>query len=265
MAIAFDSSAGSFQGSTITLTYSHTCTGSNLILLVSVSTVTTNITGVTYNGVSMTQITTVSNTAKNYLFYLIAPTTGTNNVVVSAGGSTLIMSSSSSYTGALQSSQPDAFLATASNTETLSVVNSGCWIVSSSAHNNGGGVTFSAGSGFTLRNQQISSGDGNAIQDTNGVVSTGNNTVSINTSFSTAPTIIGASIKVAPIVYPLTAAVGTFTLTGYATVMVFAHHLIATVGQFTLTGYVTTLAYVKSLWTNTAKTVTTWINESKNV
>ena len=265
MAIAFDSTANGLQGSTTTLTYSHVCTGSNLILFVSVTTVSTNISGVTYNGTGMTLLSNVNNGAKNYLFYLINPSTGANNIVVSAGGSTLIMSSSASYTGANQSSQPDAFLGTASNTETLSVVQGGCWIVSSSGHNNGGGVTFSAGSGFTLRNQANSSGDGNAIQDTNGTVPTGNNTVSINTSFSTAPTIIGASIKVAPIAYSLTATVGTFVLTGYSAGIVFAHNMIASVGNFTLTGYALVFKYAKSTWKNIQKTAATaWSNIQKS-
>lgn len=112
--IVFDATA-SGNASATSVTYSHTCTGSNLGLMVGVSSVTgpgsTYPTGVTYNGVSMTEIAGTrgaqGNTATT-LFYLLAPATGAHNVVVTFAASAQIVSHSISWTGVKQSGQPDA-------------------------------------------------------------------------------------------------------------------------------------------------------------
>ena len=107
MAIALDvGTSGGNNGGGTSHTYSHTCTGSNLILFVGVSTNSSSdlITGVTYNSVAMTLVDKQAGTSTNYsyLFYLINPATGANNVVVSASSSTTIYSGAVSYTGAKQ-------------------------------------------------------------------------------------------------------------------------------------------------------------------
>lgn len=58
MAIAFDATTTSSLGSAVTsITFSHTCTGSNRILFVcTANNGGANVTGVTYNGVAMTNI-----------------------------------------------------------------------------------------------------------------------------------------------------------------------------------------------------------------
>ncbi len=75
------------------VTFSHTVSGSNRFLLVSISTNTSiSITGVTYNGVTMTALAAaVDNTdssanSRLHVFRLIAPATGANNVVVTFSG-----------------------------------------------------------------------------------------------------------------------------------------------------------------------------------
>ena len=155
--------------------------------------------GATYGGVSMTNITSKTGAySKTYLFYLIAPATGANNVVVSvSGGYTQLAACSTSYSGASQSSQPDASASAASYTETLSVVNSGCWIVATTGFGQAqGAIYFTAGSGFTLRNSTTASyQECNGLQDSNGIVSTGSNTVAMSmTSGYNPDTIIAASI-----------------------------------------------------------------------
>ena len=113
MAIALDSSTH-YQytpyDTTVTYTYAHTVSGSNRILWVGACTHTTKtITGVTYNGVSMTKATDKTSGAYISLWYLIAPDTGTNNVVVTTdGGIGRFNSDCASYTGVKQSAQPDA-------------------------------------------------------------------------------------------------------------------------------------------------------------
>jgi len=179
MAIATDAAAKSFTNSGSSLTYSHTCTGSNLYLLVGVWVGGGNtISGVTYNGVAMTQLGTAnaSNSRKPYLFGLANPATGANNVVVSASGTTLIYAVSESYTGT-SSTQPDGTANTgnvtnqASITGTVTVTQNNCWLVmfvnSGTDDALGSG---SAGAGTTLRIQ----GDSNSsLYDSNGTVSTG--------------------------------------------------------------------------------------------
>lgn len=114
--LTFDAtSSGSIEPGN-TITFSHTCSGTNRILLVFISQnsgVSSDvITGVTYNGVSMTRIgistTGVSMTV--YAYYLVNPTSGANNVVVSASvGTEYLRAISVSYKGALQSGQPEGF------------------------------------------------------------------------------------------------------------------------------------------------------------
>jgi len=141
MAIAFDLGTGILptNGST-TITQAHTCTGSDLILVVQFSDNNASdiVTGITYNGVSMTRsqfYTTVGRTGRMYTYYLINPATGSNNVVVSTNigvsGSVLCINS---FTGAKQSGQPDAVGtnrtsgSTSSNVAVTTVADN-CWLV----------------------------------------------------------------------------------------------------------------------------------------
>src|SRR5512143_873822 len=120
MAIAHDNSTTSSfagPGTSTSLTYSKTNTGSDLVLWVFVE--CARISGgsvagftltCTYNSVSMTEIRsgtttgavlqTSSTSAGSCLFYLLGPATGANNVVVTLSGTAdRILSGASSYTG----------------------------------------------------------------------------------------------------------------------------------------------------------------------
>ena len=175
MALAFDATA---QGSTLpgdSITFSHTCTGANRILLVGVATngdTSDVITGVTYNGVSMTRAATVVGGAGHrvYLYYLIAPATGAHDVVVSASDSAhSLRAISASYTGAAQSGQPDASNTNTANpgtsiTTTVTTVADNCWTVSFLSDNAANDLVPSTGVGAeraTLSNVS-SLGDSNA-------------------------------------------------------------------------------------------------------
>jgi hypothetical protein len=123
-----------------------------------------NITGVTYNGTSMTlvdkEIVSGAQSRSTYLFFLLAPTTGANNVVVSASNFTYIASGACSYTGVRQTSQPDVSTkntasSVTSMTTTLTTAASNCWTVMSGYHSNAVG---SAGAGTTLRATEIDGG-----------------------------------------------------------------------------------------------------------
>jgi len=208
LAIAFDAAhTGDTTGNANSLTYSHTITGSNPILFdfahtyVSGSGATGDIiTGVTYNGVTMTfvdkQLTTGIYARYQYLFILVNPATGANNIVISANTASFrLISSSASYSGAKQTGQPDASGkkttegVTSQELSTTTVADN-CWVVS-------GGVavleTIAASTGVTLRsggnsfNTRV--GDSNGVKTPAGAYS-----MTWTTSSSSPFNVIQASI-----------------------------------------------------------------------
>lgn len=116
VAIEFDATAtGSVTGNT-TLTYAHTVgTIDNTYLLVGVSaTGGTDPSGVTYNSVAMTKITSGSSnsTVNVSIWGLAAPTTGANNIVVTFAGSVDMVGGSVSYHKAEQAEATSTFFNT---------------------------------------------------------------------------------------------------------------------------------------------------------
>lgn len=122
MALAVDA-IGSGSGSGSSLTFAHTCSGSNRLLVVWVSYYDSldTPTGVTYNGVAMTAIPSSTAANGDYKiagYYLINPATGTNNVVISFTGSMFdIGAGSVSFTDAHQTT-PLGTAVTATGTST---------------------------------------------------------------------------------------------------------------------------------------------------
>lgn len=111
--LAFDAASNSFTTGN-TLTYAHTCSsGSNRVL--AVYTIGTGISGVTYNSVAMTLFATRVGFETIKWWYLVAPSTGTNNVVVSASGNPDISSVAFSFTGADQTTPMAAINGTTGN------------------------------------------------------------------------------------------------------------------------------------------------------
>lgn len=111
MAIAFDTANSQYTGSGTTNTISMTLGASADILIAFAMGVGRNVTGITWNGVAMTQFATVTSSAgdfRSYGFYLLAPATGTHNLIstISSSGETYL--GGISYSGAKQSGQPDA-------------------------------------------------------------------------------------------------------------------------------------------------------------
>lgn len=138
-AIAHDNAAyGGFTGAS-SLTFSFTVgAGSNRLICVYVNANTSDdVSGATFNSVATTLINKGAFTANRwtYLFYLLNPDSGAHNVVVS-GVAGYISAVVSSYTGVLQSDQPDAQAtkmnssgAITSMTTTLTTVADNCWTV----------------------------------------------------------------------------------------------------------------------------------------
>lgn len=114
MAIAVDTTTSSistgFSG-TVTKTWSHTCTGSGLLLVLEASlwqdvAGTGTITSASYNGVAMTFVTADRGAGmRSELWYLTAPATGAHTVSVTVTGNTdAIKLATTSFTGVDQSS-----------------------------------------------------------------------------------------------------------------------------------------------------------------
>ena len=182
MAIAFDvSSIGTYNGTT----WTHTCTGNNLYLMVAMPNSSSPPTGVTYAGVSMTLL---GNSTDGYLsvWGLYGPATGANSIIMSGGDAgSYEIGVAVSYTGVLQSGQPDSLAkgvtATTGNTVSTTVVASNCWLV-------GFGSAYSTSlTGYTTGQTNRKSGTYFTgayyiISDSNGAVSTGSNSVTFTTT-----------------------------------------------------------------------------------
>jgi hypothetical protein len=186
MAIAFDATTnGGLANPGTSLTFSHTVTGSNPILFVNVvgSNSTDNITGATYNGVSMSLVGKIQTFTERwvYLFVLVGPATGANNVVVSSSPADVIAPDATSYTGAAQSGQPDAFSTKSSSgglfTDAVTVVAANCWIVWSVRSDQSGQAPFS-GAVTTQRQSSLNV----YYADSNGTVGTGSQSSTYGTS-----------------------------------------------------------------------------------
>lgn len=181
--IAYDATSQGTYGAS-PLTFAHTCTGTNRILFVNTITDTDTVTGVTYGGVAMTLIakSTYPGAGRKgtSLFYLIAPTSGTNNIVITASSGS-VGGAGISYTGAKQTGQPDSSntKAQGSSEATMAiattVVASNCWEIATSCDNQGSG-----GTGLNGAVVKQTSGQGMIFGDSNAIVSTGSQTITFD-------------------------------------------------------------------------------------
>lgn len=191
MVIAFDafSTGNDLEPGTSPLTWTHTCSGSDRLLLV-IGKGNGVVTSITYNGVSLTKLASAADSSYGTLeiWGLLNPASGSNTVQVNWTGSQFVSMGSVSYTGVAQSGLPDA---TASNTNqtsvtsiatSITVVKAQCWIVAATICQ--GGFTITAGTGQTKRYQGLS--DNYMVGDSNGGVSPGSNSLTTNFSGTVA-------------------------------------------------------------------------------
>lgn len=203
MAIAYDTfTSGNYRGAGLSPnTYSHTCTGSDRILFVQTYSGGSNVTGVTYNGVAMTQLVSVGGD-KYKIWYLLGPATGSNTVSITYTSNDC-GSCSASYTGVDQGQTPQggSDVTAPASAHQLSFTTSvdGCW----SAGWCGLQRHPSAGTDTTERGTWSTNPDGNWF-DTNGTQSTAG-TQNLNTTFSSisGQYTIGANFE------PVGASIGT--------------------------------------------------------
>lgn len=169
MAIVFDTAAG-FNYSTGSQTKSFTVgSGANRILFVGVLALNNSageaLSGVTYNGVAMTQVRKVQSSgdfAWTYLYQLVNPASGAHNIVATnTNPSNCTMGvAAASYAGALQTSPIDNSAATIGGNSGISVsptiAGGGEWVVGYGAALSG---SFQSRTGWNG-----TAGDGNNVQ-----------------------------------------------------------------------------------------------------
>lgn len=170
MAIALDTSTQA-NGTTTALTWSHTCTGSNLKLFVHVHTAGASLpSSVTFNGINLTQIQSNGNLSS--LWYLDNPTTGAHNIIINASNQ-FLGGSGASYTGCASGIDNSAnTTASSTNTfsEALTPVFPSCWVIFGNICGNN--ETISSNNGNTTVRQEVSGGVSghSSLSDTNALV-----------------------------------------------------------------------------------------------
>lgn len=182
-AIAFDVSAdGGTSSGVTTLSWNHTVTGANTLLLACVWSFTSgdNVSTVTYNGTGMTQLTKRAGDASSelYLYYYIGAPTGSHTITVTTIGTGQLFADSISYTGVSPYSFPDASgsgtAAGTTRTLTLTTVAANAWMTSCSRTPT---ANPSASAPTVLRQQNSSSADAAVIFDNGPLVTPGSNSI----------------------------------------------------------------------------------------
>jgi hypothetical protein len=176
--IAFDaSSSKNWVSAGSTHTWAHTCTGSDLMLIVAgFEQGAATLSSATYNGVSMDSMTVLNlrgaNTHTASACALLNPATGANNIVATTSGSINAGWAAASYTGVRQTSFPDCATdsdsghATSSAQVSLSVTTAtaNCWAVYIVGDTSGGAVS----SGNVT--SRVTGGYAPNLYDTNAVI-----------------------------------------------------------------------------------------------
>mgnify|MGYP001597421519 CR=1 FL=1 len=239
-AIAVDTQTTGGQTTTAnSLTWSHTCTGSDLNLIIGLTNGANDTTGVTYAAAAATQdahSAIPAGTEGADIWRKTAPATGANNVVLSRTGTTSRMTGvAASYTGSKQTGQPDAATtntatSVTSITTSVTVVATNSWLVGSYDNN---AEVPTAGANTTIRQ---AGSDASGLADSNAAVAAGSRSLIINTVGSS--NFAFALISLAPTVTDLTVSVSDqLNITELVTIVLISN--INTSDQLNLTEAVT--------------------------
>jgi len=220
MAIALDNSgqgSSAAQAAGVAFTFSYTVNSNvNGILILAIQTGDNagsnhqQPSAVSYNGSAMTFISGASqavgaNQCATSMWYLLAPSTGSNTVSItvpstgSGSGASRIIAYPASYTGAKQTGQPDSSSTNSAGsgtsfTSTTTTVADNCWTLALFFSNQAASPT--AGTGTTLRQSSNTIGSGTMYGDSNAVVHpAGSNSMSAN---GNSGLWTGAIISIAP-------------------------------------------------------------------
>lgn len=200
MAIAFDAvSSRQAAEAGSTATWSHTCSGSDRVLIVATKNGNNKtVSGVTYNGVAMTEACVAYNSTDNirtYLFYLADPDTGAHDIVVTFSSSGAEHGSGGvSFTGANPSSPIGATNtstgSSSSPSTNITTLYDNSIVIDLIGQNSSGGTGRSAGADQTERWGFNSLNPGNTASSTEPTTTKGSVTMSwsmgINAQFAHA-------------------------------------------------------------------------------
>lgn len=169
MAISYQNAAGPFTNNPVTsqTTAFDVGSGTDRFLYVWVlgdAAATTGISGITYAGVSMTKLAThrVGTDRSFDVYYLVNPTSGSNNVVISRGVSGVIVSGFVAYNGVHQTTpipSNTTFTDTTADTtvaENFTTTINNSWAIIGMRDDTG--RTITPGSGYTSRVTNVGSG-----------------------------------------------------------------------------------------------------------
>lgn len=244
MAIAFDASTLLGYSGSGSKTTSHTCSGTNRLLVVEAFTGSASST-CAYAGTSMTAVGTPETNGDGYyhhMWYLVNPASGANDVVLSTGGSYL-NGAIASYTGVKQTDQPDSTGSANGGVQvltiTMSVTGDNCWLIGSGSYRD---ASIVAGANTYIRYN----GGWHCIADSNGTVASGSRSIVIDSgSGSWTASEGGLALAILPaittIASTLTATQQSYALTGQAGTLRIAMKVIPTYASFALTGIATLL------------------------
>lgn len=150
MALTLDATSTAIDSvADTTFSWSHTCTGTERVLIVTVNiNGTMVVNSVTYNSVPLTFIGGVNNVVRGEIWYLIAPDTGANTILVTLASGAQKIGGAQSYTGASQVTPIGTFVSatgssTAPTVNVTTAVGEGCIDVLSTA------ATATVGAGQT--------------------------------------------------------------------------------------------------------------------
>ena len=176
MAIEFDAASGASYTEPLTSkTWSHTVgAGENRLLLVGAGNTfpNDNVTGVTFNGVALTKVTSRQIPGNRWIsvWYLLAPDSGTHDIVITYGDTQSAMGFAASYAGVSQGAMDASATAVTSSsaesiTASVTTIADNCWTFMMAGATTSPG-TLSAGTATTKR-----AGDGTygyGVFDSNG-------------------------------------------------------------------------------------------------
>ncbi|MFA6314982.1 MAG: hypothetical protein WC648_01250 [Candidatus Paceibacterota bacterium] len=264
MAIAVDTTSNS-----ATASWSHTCTGANLILIVAVRANASGAsTSCTYNGVGMTQLSARpynSSNAHLVTFYLLNPATGANTITATTGspdygcavsytGVAGIDSSGNSASNQNNDTASGSVTTVADNSRAIMTVGQG------------GGATQTAGASTTKRIASATS-DINAIFDPNAnktpagavtLISTFTSGVNAWQTFSIKPSITYTENISDSIALTESVSWGNKISELITMVTVNFENVSDSIGM------TDTIQTFNRLWKNLVKSVTTWTNQDKS-
>lgn len=262
MAVAFDaaSNAGAFVNQT-NFSWSHTCTGNNLVLFVAITSqqaYAPAAPAVTYNGVSMTVIDHDDQDAQGGFtatYYLLNPPTGTHTIALTASAGGISTGAAISLTGVKQSAQPEAHGTndvTGNPSKSITTVTDRAWIIGAVASNSyATGFNFSGATPGTekvnIHTDVLGTGNALAMQIVGPVTPAGATTVGWTQNGTGEHELMLAAFTSANQDYVLSMTNGSFTLTGFAATFKKAWLMMVSYGAFILTGFASLLHKIATI------------------